>query len=344
MTVLFAVVLLAIVTVRFPRSSCRLIWLTRPKQWYYSAHLVSDLRSSRLEVIALLKSKEFTQVLLLYSAKATSLAARVNIVNALALPSTSENFTSNWMTVSHSFSVLLSNYPDVLYVSVQNATLEHCYLNITTLEGNRAFEDYGVVSAGFYSRSPILDGTNAVAAYNALDGAPGNVSLLVPAQDRTDIGPANATRGGLFLGPLMFNSSADTLFIASLTVPVFNNTTTAPAARNVLGYMTVVFNLHSLLAITRSTEGLGRTGQVLIVGPENRLNRWDNSSGEFHLSGRFQYVLPPKDSPQLALEVLPISRYPVAMKAWRHANGKGGIAGVDLDTWDAFGVKSSVGY
>lgn len=320
--------------------------LTRPTQWYYSAHLVSDLRSSRLEVIALLKSKEFTQVLLLYSAEATSLAARVSIVNALTIPATSENFLSNWTAASHSFSVLLSNYPDVLYVSVQNATLEHCYLNITTLEGNRAFEDHGVVSAGFYSRSPILDGTDAVAAYNALDGAPGNISLLVPAQDRSDIGPANATTGGLFLGPLMFNSSAaaDALFIASLTVPVFNNTTAVPAARNVLGYMTVVFNLRSLLAITRSTEGLGRTGQVLIVGPENRLNRWDNSSGEFRLSGSFQYVLPPKDSPQLALEVLPISRYPVALKAWRHANGRGGVAGVDLDTRDAFGIKSSVGY
>lgn len=307
---------------------------------------MSDLRSSRLEVIALLKSKEFSQALLLYSTTAISLAARVSIINALTIPASSENFARNWTAASRTFSVLLSNYPDVLYVSVQNTTLERCYLNITTLEGNRAFEAYGVVPAGFYRRDAILDSIDVVAAYNALGGAPGNVSSLVPAQDRGDIGPANATGEGLFLGPLMFNSStaADALFIASLTVPVFNNTTAVLAARNVLGYMTVVFNLRTLIGITRSTEGLGRTGRVLIVGPESRMNRWDNSSGEFQLSDSFQYILPPKDNPQLALDVLPISRYPVALKAWHQARGRGGIAGVDLNTRDAFGTRSSVGY
>jgi len=308
---------------------------------------VSDLRSSRLEVIALLKSKELTQTLLLLSTTATSLAARAAIINALAIPETHENFTRNWTTAGRSFGVLLSTYPDVLYISVQNTTLERCYLNITTLEGNKVFEEYGIVAENYYDSSVILDSLNKDAAYNALDGAPGNVSSLIPTEDRGDIGPANATRSGLFLGPLMFNTTTEKpgpIYVASLTVPVYNNTTAVLSARNILGYMTVVFNLRSLIDITKSTEGLGRTGQVLLLGPESRMNRWDNTSGEFELTANYQYILPPTSNPHLALQSLPMSRYPVAMKAWQNANGKGGVAGVDLATKDAFGTKSSVGY
>ncbi|KAF8242151.1 hypothetical protein K440DRAFT_607807 [Wilcoxina mikolae CBS 423.85] len=329
LTALFAVGLLALIT------------------WYYSSNLVSDLRSSRLEVIALLKSKELTQILLVLSTTATSLAARVAIVNALTIPETHENFTRNWTTAGKSLSVLLSTYPDVLYISVQNTTLERCYLNITSLEGNRVFQEYGIVPENYYGRSAILDSLDNDAAYNALHGAPGNVTSLIPAQDRGDIGPANATRSGLFLGPLMFNTTTEKpgpIYIASLTVPVYNNTTALLAARNILGYMTVVFNLQSLIEITRSTEGLGRTGQVLLLGPESRMNRWDNTSGEFKLTQNYQYILPPANNPHLALQTFPIVRYPIAMKAWENANGKGGVAGVELATKDAFGTKSSVGY
>jgi osomolarity two-component system sensor histidine kinase SLN1 len=300
-----------------------------------------------MEVIALLKSKELTQTLLVLSTTATSLAARAAIVNALTISETHENFTRNWTTAGKSFSVLLSTYPDVLYISIQNTTLERCYLNITTLEGNRVFQEYGIIPENYYSQSAILDSIDNDAAYNALHGAPGNVTSLIPAQDRGDIGPENATHSGLFLGPLMFNTTTEkpgSIYIASLTVPVYNNTTALLAARNILGYMTVVFNLQSLIEITQSTQGLGRTGQVLLLGPESRMNRWDNTSGEFKLTQNYQYILPPANNPHLALQTFPIVRYPIAMKAWENANGKGGVAGVDLATKDAFGTKSSVGY
>ncbi|CCX07589.1 Similar to Two-component system protein B; acc. no. Q9P4U6 [Pyronema omphalodes CBS 100304] len=315
--------------------------------WYYSSNLVSDLRSARLEVIALLKSKELTQTLLLLSTTATGLAARISIIDALTIPENHENFTRNWTDASKAFSTFLSSYPDVLYVSVQNLTLDKCYLNITTVTGNQIFEDYGLVPVGHYFEAPILDNLNIPAAFNALEGAPGNVSTLIPAEDRDGIVPANATRSGLFLGPLMFNtttSQTGPIYVASLTVPVFNNTTAVLSARNILGYMTVVFNLQSLIDITKSTEGLGKTGKVLLLGPESRLNRWDNTTGEFRLTENYQYILPPTNSPELALRKVPVRQYPAAMRAWQNSNARGGISGVDLDTRDAFGTKSSVGY
>jgi osomolarity two-component system sensor histidine kinase SLN1 len=304
---------------------------------------VSDLRSSRLEVIAALKSKELTQTLLVFATTARSLAARISIANALAIPESHSDFTKNWTAAAKPFSALLSTYPDVLYVSVQNKTLNRCYLNLTTLEGQ------DILGAQYNTSEHILDSINEVAAYNALDGAPEQFTTLIPAEDRRGISVSDINGDGVFLGPKVVNRTGDNspVYVASLTVPVYNNTTAVPSARNTLGYMTVVFNIHSMLDVTGNTQGLGGTGQVMLLGPENRLNRWDNSTGNFAIDSKndyYQYLLPPPLNPGMFLVKQRISQYPLVAKAWREAKARGDYSGVDIDTKDAFGVKSSVGY
>ena len=294
-----------------------------------------------------MKSKELSQTLLVFATTARSLAARAHIVTALAIPETHENFTRNWTAAQKSFSIFLSTYPDVLYVSVQNKTLNRCYLNITSLEGYDLLnlgEDYNRAQQG------IFDGVNDIAAYNAIDGAPQAFRGLVPTEDKEGISPADINADGVFLGPVNFErrdqGESGPVYAASLTVPVYNNTTVVPSERDTLGYMTVVFNIHSLLQVTNNTMGLGNTGQVLLLGPENRLNRWNNASGEFVINkatDNYQYILPPKNRPDVALRTQPVSKYPVAYEAWRAARGMGNYSGVALDSRDAFGEQSSIG-
>jgi hypothetical protein len=92
--------------------------------------------------------------------------------------------------------------------------------------------------------------------------------------------------------------------------------------------------------------GLGDTGQVLLLGPESRLNRWNSASGGFainRVSDNFQYILPPKNRPDIILQTQPVSQYPKAYEAWHAAGGMGNYSGVDLDVKDGFGEKSSIG-
>ncbi|KAI5776356.1 hypothetical protein EDC01DRAFT_482465 [Geopyxis carbonaria] len=314
--------------------------------WFYTYNLVFDLRADRLEVIASLKSKELSQSLLVYSVTARSLAARVNIANALALPENHPNFTRNWTTARQTFSTLLSTYSEVVYVSVQNLTLETSYMNLATTGGYEIMEEsiLNMNSTMRNSTREIFDVQGTVAAYEC-DGAPPGIASLVPFENVQDLVPikvSDITADGLFLGPLLYNRT----YVASLTVPVYNNTTAIPSERKTLGFMTVVFNIVELLDIVNDTLGLGN-GQVLVLGPDNRINRWENSTGTFQIDAkkdRLRYLLPPKENQSMALTTDVVGSYPVAVTAWQNANAKGGISATELDTKDSFGKKVAVGY
>ena len=64
----------------------------------------------------------------------------------------------------------------------------------------------------------------------------------------------------IFLGPWLLNGS---FALLSLTVPVVNDT----SSEDVLGWITIIANAKSIFSIEQSIEGLGNTGQILIVAP-----------------------------------------------------------------------------
>jgi osomolarity two-component system sensor histidine kinase SLN1 len=309
---------------------------------------VNELRSARLEVVANLKAKELTQALLVFLTATRSLAARVTIANSLAIPQNSPDFNTNWTAASRTFSIVLSTYSDVLFVAVQNTTLERSYLNITSSVGYESLVgDPNAADNTTYVE--VLDALGVVAGYNSVQGPPGSIDSLIPVKIRGEVAPSDIAADGLFLGPISVQRAQDNtpIYVASLTVPVFNNTTAVPSTRNTLGYMTVVFNIHALVDVVNETLGLGQSGQVLLIGPNNRLNRWNNQSGEFNISqntDQFKYILPPANDPRLALTTNAISSFPIVFRAWSDADAQGGVSGVDMDTKDATGTRVAVGY
>lgn len=62
------------------------------------------------------------------------------------------------------------------------------------------------------------------------------------------------------LGPWLLN---ETFGLISLTVPIVNDT----SIEDTLGWITVICNAKSIFAVADAVEGLGNTGQVLIVAP-----------------------------------------------------------------------------
>ena len=71
----------------------------------------------------------------------------------------------------------------------------------------------------------------------------------------------------LLLGPLMIN---ETFALMSLTIPVLS----LYNPEFILGYMTMVVPADSLLEVQKSREGLGKTGLMLLIGPDDPSNQF----------------------------------------------------------------------
>lgn len=65
----------------------------------------------------------------------------------------------------------------------------------------------------------------------------------------------------LLLGPWLINES---FALISITMPIINNT----SAADILGWLTVVTNANLIFEVEESVAGLGRTGEILIIGPD----------------------------------------------------------------------------
>ena len=71
----------------------------------------------------------------------------------------------------------------------------------------------------------------------------------------------------LALGPWMINA---TFGLMSITVPIINNTSII----DTLGWLTVIFSTDLLFNVQSSLEGLGQTGQILLLGPDTPDNKF----------------------------------------------------------------------
>jgi osomolarity two-component system, sensor histidine kinase SLN1 len=94
----------------------------------------------------------------------------------------------------------------------------------------------------------------------------------------------------LFLGPLYLNNSSS---LISITVAINNNT----SREDILGWLTVVLDARLLYNVMSSPEGLGSTGEVLLIGPitEDNLFKQDveGASAADNADVDVWYVLPP---------------------------------------------------
>lgn len=154
----------------------------------------------------------------------------------------------------------------------------------------------------------------------------------------------------LLLGPLIVNDTyallSGTLGVVNLTDPDF-----------VLGWITVVIDASMIFSVQDSREGLGHTGEVLIVGPDTLVNKFDidirDTSKEEAGDQEVKFILPPtndqgrhKDRSTTATsdDPFPMSDYPAVVAAWTRDNKQASNAGAFINTRNEERDKISAGY
>ncbi len=154
----------------------------------------------------------------------------------------------------------------------------------------------------------------------------------------------------LLLGPLIVNES---YVLFSATLAVVNNT----AHNDVLGWLTMVIDATMILDIQNSPEGLGRTGEVLLVGPPTSNNQYPsnprNASADFIRTREGRFVLPLSNSrgrhvrrSSSTTTMIPFSldSFQAVVSAWTKPNGGPNNAGAYIATKNEEGQKVSTGY
>lgn len=158
------------------------------------------------------------------------------------------------------------------------------------------------------------------------------------------------SRTPLFLGPLFVN---DEFSLLSVTIPLINNT----SASDVLGWLTVVVNASMILSVQNSLEGLGKSGETLIIGPATTSNLYPinirNTTKAEAEDQIVRFVLPPhgnstrhKTRSSLEASSIPFnaSAYPAVVAAWTKDNNAINNAGAYITTHNEEGEKISAGY
>lgn len=161
----------------------------------------------------------------------------------------------------------------------------------------------------------------------------------------------------IFLGPWLLNA---TFALMSLTVPVVNSTSPG----DTLGWITIIVNANSIFSVEESHEGLGDTGQILILTPSTIDQKLPNSvkdakSGKVNRTAArlqdVQFVLPPiQDSSRstrhslraYGMPNLPFQMhtYPAVLNAYTLNTGSHNSAGSLMSTHDEENEHVSVGY
>ena len=161
----------------------------------------------------------------------------------------------------------------------------------------------------------------------------------------------------IFIGPLLINQ---TFGLLSLTVPVNNNT----SIQDTLGWITVVCSAKSIFEVVNSLEGLGNTGQILIVAPDTpgqqvppsdlnprtiEINRTAAKQLDVH------FVLPPIQNasrstrhPARAYGMpntsFTMESYPAILQAFTTETGNPNNAGSYISTHNEENIRVSAGY
>ena len=161
----------------------------------------------------------------------------------------------------------------------------------------------------------------------------------------------------LLLGPWILNES---FALISMTVPIINNT----SALDVLGWLTVVTNANLIFEVGNSIEGLGNTGEILIISPATSnnlipasvLDKNDaNVNRTMAQSQEVQFILPPQRNKSRTARhashlygqpntPFPMQDFPAVLDAYTVANNDMNNGGSLINTRNEENDQVSVGY
>ncbi|CAI7573936.1 unnamed protein product [Penicillium discolor] len=241
--------------------------------WFTTYNFVVDVESQGLELVATTKASQIASNLDVLETTCKSITTRILIQSALkryyAGNTSDENWTNPIADVQSALGSrgYLDLYQAIIYSKdgkgagqrllnqtsngVPDITLPYTYSNGTSVQlGN---EGLGYPPSLY----PNL---------TYLRGSGDNDSMVVFAFSDYTLGLDSA----LLLGPLKVNNSFS---LVSLTLPIVNNTSDT----EILGFITIVASAANLQSVVSSRDGLGNTGQVLLIGPSRKANTFASS-------------------------------------------------------------------
>ncbi|EXJ76836.1 hypothetical protein A1O3_10481 [Capronia epimyces CBS 606.96] len=325
--------------------------------WFQNYNFIISIRLSGLSLTASLKAAQLANTLLLYTSQVESVSTRVLVQSALSRYNAGNKTDDNWVRsqsdlegalASGSLLVQAAMFPNALN---GNETAANGLLNVTavnlagTVKLPYAYPNGSAVYLGdpglgyppsLYPNltyGPTVPGTNySVVSYNGRTVEPGKP---------------------LFLGPLIVNESYSLL---SVTVPMINNTSRS----DILGWLTILVNMDMIYTIQNSPEGLGDSGETLLIGAataDNVFNREIRGATPTDAEPQLvRFVLPPHSNSTLqgrhkarstiANSTLPftIASYPAVLAAWTKHNHAINNAGAFISTHNEDGTQVSAGY
>lgn len=148
----------------------------------------------------------------------------------------------------------------------------------------------------------------------------------------------------ILFGPLVLSGNQS---LISMTIAINNNTTRG----DVLGYLTTVLNASYLYDTVESRVGLGTTGEIVLIGPDNQDNLLTKAIDSSTQDGDtlVSFVLPPHNETHpvrannsyLSFQ---LKDYPAVWRAYTESGGSVYDIGSMMSTHNEEGIRISTGY
>jgi osomolarity two-component system sensor histidine kinase SLN1 len=324
--------------------------------WFQNYNFIKSIRLSGLSLTASLKAAQVSSALLLYESQVTSVSTRVLIQSALGRYYAGNDSADNWGRSQTDLQGALGDgsllVQAVIFPNAYdgNQTAVNGLVNVTAGDLPPVKLPYTYPNGSDIYLGDPDQGYPAMLYPNLTYGEtiPGTNYSNVSYEGQS-IEPGNP----LFIGPMAINGSYSLL---SVTVAMINNTSRS----DVLGWLTVLVNCDLLYNVRDSPEGLGSTGETLLVGPATNTNhfgpeiRGSDSGQDEDQSVRF--VFPPQSNSTLgnrhqaraslanATLSFPMSSYPAVLAAWTKKSNAVNNAGAFISTDNEEGTRVSAGY
>ncbi|KAE8381986.1 hypothetical protein BDV26DRAFT_288961 [Aspergillus bertholletiae] len=324
--------------------------------WSTTYNFVVGVESHGLELVATIKASQIASSLELLEVTCKAISTRLLVQAALRRYYAGNTTEANWVkSTSDMQSALaswgyLSTYQAIIYskngkggrdrlLSVTSDTIPEITLPYTHPNGSAV--KLGDQGLGY---PPILYPN---LTYTTQSSDSGNLTTVNAFPDYT-LGLSSA----LLLGPIGINSSFS---LVSLTIPIVNNTSNT----DILGFLTVVASAVSMQRVISSRDGLGTTGQVLLLGPSRPENRFSTqptaaaSPTKRHAlaDAQVHYIFQPTPLPSQENRhrgvstgtSFELSQYPMALNVMTHSNRPEGKSVIKLSTKNEEGYNVAVG-
>lgn len=333
--------------------------------WVNNYDFVIGIRTSSLSLTASLYANQLGSNLLLLQSSVQAISTRIALQSALQRYNSGNSTDSNWVRAASDMQSALSG-------GVSSDML---------LEA-QVFSKNGTGTGGPYSllnvSSPTLAdniplpflNSNGTSVYLGDNGTGYPVELypnltytstvINSTFNRSDAfwnGQQLYDNSTIFLGPWLLNGS---FALLSLTVPVVNDT----SSEDILGWISIIVNAQSIFSIEQSVEGLGTTGQILIVAPTTSTQKLPTDlqaigSNRVNVTAAktqdVQFVLPPTQNSSrttrhsiraYGMPNLPfrMQSYPGVLDAYASKSGSPNNAGSLISTRNEEDDHVSVGY